>query len=676
MGCCGEKKAGPEKYEENRNCTDILCLLLFIAFWGGFIAVAAVAFANGDPDRIIQPSDYLGYYCGGKNVPPSFSTYIPSNSVWQSQIWEENSFVYYPAGTGKTDVRTMIASGVCVSKCPTLEGGLADVISNNANPLNWGTSLASLALNTYGNISRLTQESVGAPSVQYITYGTVQLYRRCVPGGVQPSKNSNSSVSSIPGGAEVETFFYRGIIEVTNCWRVFLIVFFVALVMCFIYTSLMRLFIGVLVWTVIAAVFVALLIAGYAAYSRYVKLNQANSADNASDAQYVRFYQAAAVIAWVSAFCFIIAVIFLRKRIVMACAIIKVAGRVMTSAPGMIFIPIIITLIVLGVIAWCIGVAVYIYTSEDFSKVPGLLNESYCAGSAGGGCYSKFNQTVLSTDKARRNLLFYDLFGFLWTMGFFNAIGYVIVSFISVFWYFSSMVDSEKTVPSGSFCRATGWTLVYHLGTVAFGSLIIAIIQFVRILMNYFAMKAKGLKENDAVKCVLCIANCCLACFERIVSVISKNAYILMCITSDNFFMSALTATDYILENVATITILEVIAELVCLVGKLFIVLGSVLLGYILMNSPKLAPGVETRILPLIIIAFGAYFIACIFFNVYGTAVDTMLMCFCHDRKKNETSAVKYVPAELASQIEGYSMPTSQQEAYAKNQAAQHAPSK
>lgn len=571
-------------------------------------------------------------------------------------------------------MQQILASGVCVASCPTLNTDLANVISTQLNPANWGAASENLTVYTYGQISRLTRETVNVTAKRYVTYSTVSLYNRCVPGGIQPSQNSNSSYGAIPGGAEVQTFFYRGIIEVANSWRVFLIVFFVALVMCFIYTSMMRLFIGVLVWTVIAAVFVALLIVGYAAYSRYVVLNQANTTDNSSDAQYVRFYQAAAVIAWVGAFCYIIAVIFLRKRIVMACAIIKVAGRVMTSAPGMIFVPIIITLLVIGVIAWCIGVAVYIYTSEDFSKVPTLLNESYCSGSSNGGCYGKFNSTVLSTDKARRNLLFYDLFGFLWTMGFFNAIGYVIISFISVFWYFSSMVDSEKAVPSGSFFRATSWTLVYHLGTISFGSLIIAIIQFVRILMNYFAMKAKGLKENDVVKCVLCIANCCLACFERIVSVISKNAYILMCITSDNFFMSALTATDYILENVATIAILEVIAELVCLVGKLFIVFGSVLLGYILMNSPKLAPGVETRILPLLIIAFGAYFIASIFFNVYGTAVDTMLMCFCHDRKKNETSSVKYVPAELASQIEGYSVPTSQQEAYAKNQAAQHAP--
>ena len=675
MGCCAEKKAGPETYEESRNCTDILCLLLFIAFWGGFIAVAAVGYANGDPSRITRPADYLGYYCGGKDVPPGFSSYIPSYSQWQSPNWADNDKVFYPVPSGSVDISTIVSSGVCVSACPSLNATAFSDISAGSDPTKWSAAtLASVSVYTYGNTSRQGQNNV-APPVQYVMYSTSSFYSRCLPNGVSTSSTANTTLSKLPSAAEVQTFFYRGMYETANCWRVFLIVFFVALVMCFVYTTLMRLFIGVLVWTVIVCVFVLLLLAGYAAYSRFNALNSQNSADNANDAQYVRFYEAAAVISWVAAFIFIVGVIFLRKRIRMACAVIKVAGRVMTSAPGLLIVPVVVCILVLGVIAWCLTVAVYIYTSESFTVVPSqiqFLNSSlpYCSGNK--NCFASVNRTILSTDNTRRNLLFYDLFGFLWTMGFFNAIGFVIVSFVTVFWYFSTVVDKDKSVPSGGICKATRWTLWYHMGTIAFGSLIIAIIQFIRIVVNYFAMKAKGIKENDVAKCILCVLNCCLACFERIVQVISKNAYILMCITSDNFINSALTATDYLLQNTVTIAILEVIAELVTIVGKLFIVAGSILIGYILMNSPTLAPGVDTRILPLIFIGFGAYFLASIFFNVYSVAVDANLMCFCHDRARNETSAVKYVPAELAHQIEGYAVPTSQQEAYAKTQAGHH----
>jgi hypothetical protein len=40
--------AGPSA---SRSCTDVFFLLLFIAFWGGMIAIAVVAFRDGRPDR-------------------------------------------------------------------------------------------------------------------------------------------------------------------------------------------------------------------------------------------------------------------------------------------------------------------------------------------------------------------------------------------------------------------------------------------------------------------------------------------------------------------------------------------------------------------------------------------------------------------------------------------------
>ena len=52
---------GPIK---NRSCTDVLCLLLFLAFVAGWVVVAVYAFGNGDPQRIIYPSNSRGEICG------------------------------------------------------------------------------------------------------------------------------------------------------------------------------------------------------------------------------------------------------------------------------------------------------------------------------------------------------------------------------------------------------------------------------------------------------------------------------------------------------------------------------------------------------------------------------------------------------------------------------------
>lgn len=55
------------------------------------------------------------------------------------------------------------------------------------------------------------------------------------------------------------------------------------------------------------------------------------------------------------------------------------------------------------------------------------------------------------------------------------------------------------------------WRYVrYNLGTVAFGSFIIAIVQMIRIVFNYFVNKADQFKDNEVVKAVVCLVNCCL----------------------------------------------------------------------------------------------------------------------------------------------------------------------
>lgn len=68
----------------------------------------------------------------------------------------------------------------------------------------------------------------------------------------------------------------------------------------------------------------------------------------------------------------------------------------------------------------------------------------------------------------------------------------------------------------------------YHLGSLAFGSLILAIIQFIRVILAYMEsqMKKAGGNQNAAIKFLLRCLSCYLACFERFIKFLNKNAYI------------------------------------------------------------------------------------------------------------------------------------------------------
>ena len=54
------------------SCRDTPFLLLFAAFWGGVIAIAAVGFRQGTPQTLIYGLDYAGHVCGKNNKARAF----------------------------------------------------------------------------------------------------------------------------------------------------------------------------------------------------------------------------------------------------------------------------------------------------------------------------------------------------------------------------------------------------------------------------------------------------------------------------------------------------------------------------------------------------------------------------------------------------------------------------
>ena len=67
----------------------------------------------------------------------------------------------------------------------------------------------------------------------------------------------------------------------------------------------------------------------------------------------------------------------------------------------------------------------------------------------------------------------------------------------------------------------------YHTGSIAFGALIIAIIQIIRVGLEYLDAKLKG-RENAVAKFFLKCLKCCFWCLEKFMKMINKNAYILV----------------------------------------------------------------------------------------------------------------------------------------------------
>ena len=115
-------------------------------------------------------------------------------------------------------------------------------------------------------------------------------------------------------------------------------------------------------------------------------------------------------------------------------------------------------------------------------------------------------------------------------------------------WYFPPPAD-DGSKPRGDGegmladapLSASMWrTIRYHLGTVSFASLIIAVIEFIRAVILYFEEKAKN-TMNDTMRCIIfgCLS-CFMKCVECFMNQINRNGlvFVRICVSAFCFVFS------------------------------------------------------------------------------------------------------------------------------------------
>lgn len=113
-------------------------------------------------------------------------------------------------------------------------------------------------------------------------------------------------------------------------------------------------------------------------------------------------------------------------------------------------------------------------------------------------------------------------------------------------WYWTfDKGDVPCCILAVSFSNA----VFYHLGTVAFGSFIIAVIRMIRTIVSYVESKLK-MYNNDLTRCLICLCKCCLWCLEKFMRFINRNAYIMCAIKNTNFCSSAKDAFSLLMRNI------------------------------------------------------------------------------------------------------------------------------
>lgn len=235
-----------------------------------------------------------------------------------------------------------------------------------------------------------------------------------------------------------------------------------------------------------------------------------------------------------------------------------------------------------------------------------------------------------------------SFFSFLWTNAFLIALGQIIIAGAVCFWFFTKREEKFKIF---STRKGIGLAFRYHLGSIAFGSFIVAVVQFARYTLAYIEKQAKAAK-NMAMVWVLRAVQCCLWCLEKCIRFLNKNAYIQVALLGKNFCTSAKAAFYLILRNMARFAAVAMLGNIIEVVGFMFIMIATGVSSYFILKA--MHPDV-TPIVPLIVHCAMGYVVAKLYMNVFALAVATILQCFIATEEMGGDGG--WVPSSMDSLI-------------------------
>lgn len=217
------------------------------------------------------------------------------------------------------------------------------------------------------------------------------------------------------------------------------------------------------------------------------------------------------------------------KRILIAVQVIREATKAIMKMPTMTVFPFITYAWILIFLGYGLGILIFLGSAGSFNPITlsfaDVHSSELClltnlTQSLGLGT---LNFTI--TGSVMNVFIVYHIFGFIWTFELIKAISFLTISGAVATWYFSRTKDRKDLgfLPVfASYNRA----LRYYLGSAAFGSFLIAVIQLIRLLFNLMMRRLKKAKDHPAVKFMWVAVNCCLKCLKRFIDFLNKHAYI------------------------------------------------------------------------------------------------------------------------------------------------------
>lgn len=660
-----------QKIEENRKCRDLIFLLVFIAFWVGMIVNSSFGFNRGDPRRLVYGLDYKGNLCGNKNSKPDLREL-------QVRYWQNPNQVYQ-SGLRKSPINLIEARSICLKRCPT----------PSDDSLTWVCDYPE------GSITLTLDEWVGRNYNYYEFLSTdqknssLQLQGPCYP-VLFPTTNvfwscqfaahaSNVSLQHWKdmGGVDIDegdiivkaihsalnapsAILKRYAADVGKSWPVLIVCGgLLPLFLSAIWLLLIRYFVGVMTWgtiiilniltfTVTTFFYIKAGWIGHDAVSTVIGEGAADSLiTTGSERDHLRVV---AIIMTIILIIVVLATFVLVKRVVIAVAVLKVAANAIGEIRALMVFPIFPFIILAVFYIYWVAAALYLFSA-------GEIRQNGCDGNC--CAYDLVSSKVqcegccgYSIHYSRHIALaiLYHIFGCFWTTQFIIACSLTVIAGAVASYYWSRGETSE--MPFMPVVSSVKRLTRFSLGSMALGSLVVAIIESVRFLLEALRRQLKVVEATPAACCIRmiwCCTQCCLGCVEWTIKFINRNAYIMIAITGKGFCKAAAMATGLIINNILRIGTVNVIGDVMLFLGKLCVSLACALFAFLMLDTHQYKSShhkISSPLFPVLFCWGLGYVVASLFFAVVEMAIDTIVLSFCQDVEEHQGNP-QYAPPLL-----------------------------
>eukprot|EP00656_Telonema_subtile_P028519 TRINITY_DN30_c0_g1_i3.p1 TRINITY_DN30_c0_g1~~TRINITY_DN30_c0_g1_i3.p1 ORF type:complete len:840 (-),score=167.69 TRINITY_DN30_c0_g1_i3:303-2822(-) len=493
-----------------------------------------------------------------------------------------------------------------------------------------GTSCGS---GTFVNTLNSAEYKMNVPMCN-VQYRTKEIFNRCIPwlsyssmvslfcsdSGDCPTDSLSEEFNSI--GA----FFEEAFADIGKAWYVILASVGISIVIGFLYLYFMQKCAKCVIGSGLFLVLCGLAFVTFAFYKEYNKLDdrvntEPELATIDEDKRNRTICAVFGIIFALTLGIMMCVVICFTKQIRVAGALLQCAAEAIIDMPLLVIYPLWeVLFFMLICVAFIFGTLLLASSGDDnLDQIYGYHSFEYSA-------------------STQRTFVFW-LFGFLWIAEFCASVGFMVVAFCFALWFFAPMRKPTEDEPnpgkndremiSSPIWTSLKLTVVHHLGTVAFGSLIIAIIQMIRITLEYIETKRReltggGEDPSGLWKFLFCCCRCCLWCLEKCMKALNKIAYVCTVINGSGFCSSACHAMGLLISNISWFAIVSGISGCMLLFGKwacAFITAG--ICGWWCTYLD-----LSSILFPTLCCLMVAYVVASLFAEVYEMGVDTMLVCF------------------------------------------------